>query len=119
MVDISGSTVFTGFVAPSRTFKTSAFNHSAISPGDKTSVSHYSRIPAQTDSSLYTQAQRQGRAQPQGRSKNASTTPTTFIPSPTLVSSSRLTYIVPTISCVRSTGALPGTSLPTSLSNIF
>jgi hypothetical protein len=44
MSNISGSPVFTGFVDSSRTFKTSAFNHSAISPRDKTSISNYIRV---------------------------------------------------------------------------
>ena len=35
MSNISGTPVFTGFVGSSRTFKTSAFNHSAISPEEK------------------------------------------------------------------------------------
>jgi hypothetical protein len=48
MSNIGGMPVFAGFVSSSRTFKTSAFNHSAISPRDKTSESYYIRISGQS-----------------------------------------------------------------------
>jgi len=49
MSDISGTPVFTGFVGSSRTFKTSAFNHSAISPEEKPASAIVAGIPSEVN----------------------------------------------------------------------
>jgi hypothetical protein len=52
MSNISGTPVFTGFIGSSRTFKTSAFNHSAISPEENPASVLIAGIPSEVNAQM-------------------------------------------------------------------